>query len=218
MKAILFDVDGTLLDSMGVWKNLNKDFLAKYNFTVPKLTKEEKGKLEALSITDTAILIAKHIAKDMSHKEILDYYRNSLDKSYSYDVLAKEGVEDLLKNIKDLGIKMAVASSTDSTYIEKAFKRLGIFDYFDFFATPDIVKSQKSKSDFWSYCIAKHGCEPRDIVLFDDALYALKAAKKEGIKTVGIKDFPYNKREWDDIQKEADIVLDKASDIDIKSI
>ncbi|MDD7352352.1 MAG: hydrolase, partial [Peptoniphilaceae bacterium] len=49
-------------------------------------------------------------------------------------------------------------------------------------------------------------------------LYALKAAKKEGIKTVGIKDFPYNKREWDDIQKEADIVLDKASDIDIKSI
>lgn len=74
---------------------------------------------------------------------------------------------------------------------------------------------RKSDSKFWQYSIKKHGAAPSECVLFDDALYAIKAAKKEGIMTVGLEDFPWNEREWDFIEKEADMTLKSIADLDI---
>ena len=99
-----------------------------------------------------------------------------------------------------------------------ALKRLGVFDYFDFFATPDIVKSKKSEPKFWIYSYENHKAAPEDCILFDDALYAIKAAKKEGIRTIGLEDFPWNKNEWDQIVGEADMVIKSLADLDIKDL
>lgn len=74
---------------------------------------------------------------------------------------------------------------------------------------------KKSDPDYWQYSIKKHGVKAEDCVLFDDALYAIKAANKEGIMTVGLEDFPWNEREWDYIKEEADMTLKTIADIDI---
>lgn len=89
---------------------------------------------------------------------------------------------------------------------------------FDFFATPELLDMKKSDPEFWQYSIKKHGVDPKDCVLFDDALYAVKAAKKEGIVTVGLEDFPWNENEWDHIKKEADMTLKTIADIDIDKL
>ncbi|MDO5047469.1 MAG: HAD family phosphatase [Anaerococcus sp.] len=212
MKAILFDVDGTLLASMHIWAQTTKSIFSKYNFSMNDFSHEEKGHLEALPFEEMCYFIADRVAKDMTGEEVYNHYKKTIENAYFYELESKKGVKDFLKKVKDKGIAMSIASSTDYKYLEAALKRLGIYDYFDFFATPDIVNHKKDSKEFWQYSIKKHGLDPKEITLFDDALYAIKAAKNEGIRTVGIKDFPYNQREWEEIKKIADLSLENIGD------
>ncbi|WP_311376374.1 HAD family hydrolase [Anaerococcus lactolyticus] len=215
MKKLIFDVDGTILDSMHIWVEPQSKLFAKYGFNLANLSKEEKAKIEALSVDDMCQYIADEIATDMTFDEVMQYFDDIVYTGYKDLLLPKPGNLEILKKLKDAGFSMSIASSTPYKYLEMALKRLGIYDYFDFFATPELLNMKKSDSDYWQYSIKKHGARPEDCVLFDDALYALEAAKKEGIMTVGLKDFPWNEKEWAHIEEEADITLEKISDMDI---
>lgn len=215
MKKLIFDVDGTILDSMHIWIEPQNKLFARYGFTLEDLTKEEKSKIEALSFEAMCQYIADEIAKDMTYEEVVSHFNDIIYTAYKEDLVAKPGNLEILKKLKDEGFSMSIASSTSFKYLEMALKRLEIFDYFDFFATPDLLDMKKSDSDYWQYSIKKHGVRPEDCVLFDDALYAIEAAKKEGIMTVGLEDFPWNKNEWDYIKEEADMTLEKIADMDI---
>lgn len=215
MKKLIFDVDGTILDSMHIWIEPQNRLFAKYGFSLEDLTKEEKGKIEALSVEAMCQYIVDEIAKDMTLDEVMTYFDDIIYTGYKDELIAKPGNLEILKKLKDAGFSMSVASSTPYKYLEMALKRLGIYDYFDFFATPELLDMKKSDPDYWQYSIKKHGVKAEDCVLFDDALYAIKAANKEGIMTVGLEDFPWNEREWDYIKEEADMTLKTIADIDI---
>ena len=215
---IIFDVDGTLLDSMHVWLNPMDELFEKYNFKLSDLPKEKKGELESYSFSDMCHFIADNLATDMSFDDVIDYLISNIEDSYKNSLELKPGIREFLDKLKEENIKMSVASSTDFKFLEMALKRLGIFDYFEFFATPDLTNLTKADKKYWEYSISKHGLEPDQLVLFDDALYAIKAAKSAGIKTIGVKDFPHNKGEWDDIVKEADLTLDQANLMNIEKI
>ncbi len=215
MKKLIFDVDGTILDSMHIWIEPQNKLFARYGFTLEDLTKEEKSKIEALSFEAMCQYIADEISKDMTYEEVVSHFNDIIYTAYKEDLVAKPGNLEILKKLKNEGFSMSIASSTSFKYLEMALKRLEIFDYFDFFATPDLLDMKKSDSDYWQYSIKKYGVRPEDCVLFDDALYAIEAAKKEGIMTVGLEDFPWNKNEWDYIKEEADMTLEKIADMDI---
>lgn len=215
MKKLIFDVDGTILDSMHIWIEPQNRLFAKYGFSLENLTKEEKGKIEALSVEAMCQYIVDEIAKDMTLDEVMAYFDDIIYTGYKDDLIAKPGNLEILKKLKDAGFSMSVASSTPYKYLEMALKRLGIYDYFDFFATPELLDMKKSDPDYWQYSIQKHEVKAEDCVLFDDALYAIKAANKEGIMTVGLEDFPWNEREWDYIKEEADMTLKTIADIDM---
>lgn len=218
MKKLIFDVDGTILDSMHIWIKPQNELFSKYGFKLEDLSKEEKGKIEALSFEAMCVYIADEIAKDMTAQEVMDHFDDIITDGYKNTLMPKKGAIEILKKLKDAGFSMSVASSTSYPYLEMALKRLGIFDYFDFFATPDLLDMKKSDPDYWHYSIKKHGAKASDCILFDDALYALKAASKEGIKTVGLKDFPWNENEWVDIKKEANQVMDTIAEINIENL
>lgn len=218
MKGIIFDIDGTVLDSMHIWIEPMDKIFARYNFSLNDLSKEKKGELEALPFEVMCEFIAENVAKDMTKDQVIKYFIDNLENAYRNDLQAKDGAVTYIKNLKKLGYNLSVASSTNYTYLEPALKRIGIFDCFDFFATPDITKMKKSDASYWQYSIKKHGKDPKDLLLFDDALYAIKASKKEGIKTVGVKDFPWNEKEWEHIKKEADICVNQISDLDQEAI
>lgn len=218
MKKLIFDVDGTILDSMHIWIKPQNELFSKYGFKLEDLSKEEKGKIEALSFEAMCVYIADEIAKDMTAQEVMAHFDDIITDGYKNNLMPKKGAIKILKKLKDAGFCLSVASSTSYPYLEMALKRLGIFDYFDFFATPDLLDMKKSDPDYWHYIIKKHGAAPSDCILFDDALYAIKAAGKEGIKTIGLKDFPWNENEWEDIKKEADQVMDTIADIQIENL
>lgn len=215
---LLFDCDGTLLDSMHIWvEPINKIF-NKYGYSFEGLEKKEKGVIEALPLSGMVTYIAKNIAKDMSEEEVNNYFLEIVEDGYKNHLMPKDGVLEKLKEFYDHDIEMGIASSTDSKYLKLAFKRLGIDHYFTYYNTPDLLNSKKSDEKFWQSAIDSFKIDPEEIMLFDDALYAIKAAKKSGIKTCGVRDFPYNKNEWEDIKKFSDIYLEGIWDFDINTL
>lgn len=215
---LLFDCDGTLLDSMHIWvEPINKIF-NKYGYSFGDLEKKEKGVIEALPLSGMVTYIAKNIAKDMSEEEVNNYFLEIVEDGYKNHLMPKNGVLEKLKEFYDHDIEMGIASSTDSKYLKLAFKRLGIDHYFTYYNTPDLLNSKKSDAKFWQSAIDNFKIDPEEIILFDDALYAIKAAKKSGIKTCGVRDFPYNKNEWEDIKKFSDIYLEGIWDFDINTL
>lgn len=215
---LLFDCDGTLLDSMHIWvEPINKIF-NKYGYSFEGLEKKEKGVIEALPLSGMVTYIAKNIAKDMSEEEVNNYFLEIVEDGYKNHLMPKDGVLEKLKEFYDHDIEMGIASSTDSKYLKLAFKRLGIDHYFTYYNTPDLLNSKKSDAKFWQSAIDNFKIDPEEIMLFDDALYAIKAANKSGIKTCGVRDFPYNKNEWEDIKKFSDIYLEGIWDFDINTL
>lgn len=215
---LLFDCDGTLLDSMHIWvEPINKIF-NKYGYSFEGLEKQEKGIIEALPLSGMVTYIAKNIAKDMTEEEVNNYFLQIVEDGYENHLMPKDGVLEKLKEFYDHNIEMGIASSTDSKYLKLAFKRLGIDHYFTYYNTPDLLNFKKSDEKFWQSAIDNFKIDPEEIMLFDDALYAIKAAKKSGIKTCGVRDFPYNKNEWEDIKKFSDIYLEGIWDFDINTL
>lgn len=211
---LLFDCDGTILDSMHIWVEPMNQIFEKYGFSFENLEKEEKGKIEALPVSGMVRYISENIATDMSEEEVHSYFNEIIEDGYKNHLMPKDGALEALTKLHKEGYEMAIASSTDSSYLKMAFERLNIDHYFSFYTTPDTTNSKKSDSDYWQYSIDKFKVSPDQIILYDDALYAIKAANNKGIKTCGVEDFPYNEKEWGDIKKSATFTLKSIADID----
>lgn len=211
---LLFDCDGTILDSMHIWVEPMNQIFEKYGFSFENLEKEEKGKIEALPVSGMVRYISENIATDMSEEEVHSYFNEIIEDGYKNHLMPKDGALEALTKLHKEGYEMAIASSTDSSYLKMAFERLNIDHYFSFYTTPDTTNSKKSDSDYWQYSIDKFKVSPDQIILYDDALYAIKSAKNKGIKTCGVEDFPYNEKEWEDIKKSATFTLKSIADID----
>lgn len=218
MKSLIFDVDGTILDSMPMWLELENNILKKYGHTMDSLDKDTKDTIESLSIEGMSKFIAETIATDMTFEEVFNYFQSSIDYKYANEVDAKAGSVDKIKYLKAKGFKLAVASSSSSDCIIKAFKRLGIYECFDIIATADNTGLRKSEDEFWKSLIEKLGKDKNQVILYDDAIYAINQAKKLGIEVVGIKDFPWNEKDWEKIQQTAAYTLDGICDISLDQI
>lgn len=215
---LLFDCDGTILDSMHIWVDPINEVFEKYGFRLDTLPKEEKGKIEALPLDGMCKFIADELAKDMTKAEVRDYFDEIIYDGYKNYLMPKAGVIEKLEELHKKGYEMAIASSTDSIYLKLAFERLNIDQYFSFLTTPDITNLKKSDKEYWQYAIEKLGVDASEIILYDDALYAIKVAKDVGINTCGVKDYPYNENEWEDIKENATMYLDGIWQIDVDNL
>lgn len=212
---LLFDCDGTIADSMYIWTKPQEELFKKYNHT---LTYEEKAQIEPLSFKDNCKRVSENVARDMSPEDVYSYYTDIIEKGYREDIEAKPGALEILKKLKAEGFKIGVVSSTDKPLLEALFQRLEVISCFDFILAPSEVGLNKDNPKYWELALDLLDAKASETILFDDALYAVRAAKNSGILACGIKDFPYNEKEWSLIEKEADFILDNISDIDIEKI
>lgn len=212
---LLFDCDGTILDSMHIWTRPLEKIIEKYKYT---LTKEEKGDIEALDYAGMCQWLSQNIATDKTAEQIKEYFDHIIYDAYENKLIPKEGAREILYKIRDHGFEMAIASSTDIRLLEACLRRLDLIDCFEFIITPDSSPYNKGQKEFWELACHKLDEKCQNVIIYDDALYAIKAAKSAGLKTCGLKDFPYNQNEWDYIVEEADMVLDNIKDINIDEL
>lgn len=203
IEGIIFDVDGTILDSMGIWMEVGIRYLESLGICA----EDNLGNiLFSLTMKEGAEYIKKNYALDLSVREIIDGINDIVYQFYAGEVQPKKGIEQFLQWAYEQKIPMTIATSTDRHLIEAAFTRLGFCDYFEkIFTTTEIGKG-KGEPDIYIAAQQYMKCSRENTWLIDDALYALKTAAAQRFKTVGVYD-PSSEKEQEKIMEISDIYI-----------
>ena len=185
IKAAIFDLDGTLVDSMWVWAQIDIDYLKQKGYSMPENLRSE---IVHLSFSQTAIYFKEKFNLDDSIEKISKDWHDMAFNHYSNNVKLKLGVKDFLNNLKSLKIKIALATSNSIPLLEACLKHNGIYDYFDSITTTDEVSNGKNCPDVYLLAADKLGINPKDCLVFEDILPAIQGAKAANMKVIAVKD------------------------------
>ncbi len=181
----IFDLDGTLLDSMHIWDTIGEDYLRSIGIQ-PRNNLRQM--LKAMSLLQAAAYYQSEYGVTQSLDEIMSGVNRMIEKYYFYDVLVKDGVKKVLKKLNETGVKMCVATATDHYLAEAALERNGALEYFSNIFTCTEVGSGKDTPDIYNEAFMHLGTPKKSTVVFEDALYAVNTAKKAGFFVVGVYD------------------------------
>lgn len=182
----IFDMDGTLVDSMVYWKNLAKEYLASKGIThIPDMLLE---KIKPMTMTESATLFIEKFGINGTPESVANEMNALMDTHYYKDIPLKKGIKEYLNKLYNSGTTMCVASATAVSLVEACLKRLGIIEYFSFLLSCETIGVGKSKPNIYYEAAKRLGAEPSDIAVYEDALYAAETAKKAGFYVVGVFD------------------------------
>ena len=185
IKAAIFDLDGTLVDSMWVWEQIDIDFLKSKGYTPPKDLKDD---ITHLTFRQTAEYFKDRFNLSDSIDEITDTWNNMAYDFYSSKVKLKEGVIPFFNKLKSLNIKIGLATSNSLPLLEATLKNNGIYHLFDAITVTDEVRKSKENPDVYLLCANKLNVSPKNCVVFEDIIAAVNGAKLAGMKVIGIYD------------------------------
>ncbi|MBR2546827.1 MAG: HAD family phosphatase [Eubacterium sp.] len=208
ISGAIFDVDGTLLDSMPVWHNCGVRYLESIG------VKAEPG-LGDFLFTQTnasgAVYMVDHYGLDLSPEEVADGMSRDMENYYFNSPEMKEGAAELLDRFEDAGIPMTVATSTDKYLLDGAFRKLGIGHYFKAVLSCGDYGTTKGEPLIFNKASEVMGTDPSETWVFEDGLYAIKTASKAGFRTVAVYD-KISSPDWEEMSMLADEHVDKLSD------
>lgn len=185
ISGAIFDLDGTLLDSMSIWQTIDEDYIKSKGFA----PEENLGdKLQNTSLRQAAEYFKNNYPITESVDEIIDEINKMTEGFYINKGLLKDGAKELLAFLKNSGVKMCVATATDRYLTEAALKRNGVLDYFDGIFTCSEVGHSKDEPHIYRQAIEFLGTEKGSTWVFEDATHAIETAKKEGFKVCGVYD------------------------------
>ena len=194
-------MDGTLLDSMGYWNNLLREFL------LSKGIKEDATALiqqvKTMTVEQSSVMLAKRFPSLGNPRDFAEDAGKLMAKHYLEDIPVKDGVKEYLEKLRAQGVKMCVATITDRALLEVCFRRLGIDEYFDFTLSANECGKGKDDPEIYLAACRKFGSSPCDTAVFEDAPYALETAKKAGFYTVAVYD-DGEKNNWEKAKAAAD--------------
>ncbi len=192
MKAAIFDMDGTLVDSLMTWEVLWSDFGEAYlGSKTFRPSEEDDKRVRTLTLRDAMHLIHKNYNIGESGEALLDHANRIMIDFYANRVTLKSGVLEFLEHCKNRGVKMCLATATAPALLHVALEHCGIGQYFQrIFSCGDIGKGKEHPDIFLlaHEFLGEHLCETWVI---EDSLVALETATRIGFPTVGIYD-PYN--------------------------
>lgn len=181
----IFDLDGTLLDSMGVWEAVDAAFLSRRGLAVPA----DYGRSVAhLGFRETALYTIGRFGLAESPEAVMDEWRALCREAYALSVPLKPGAGDYLRRLKARGVRLAVATASQRELFGPALRRTGVADLFDAVVTADEVARGKGFPDIYLRAAARLGLSPGECAVFEDILAGIRAAREGGFFTVGVAD------------------------------
>ena len=186
LKAVIFDMDGVIIDSEPTHMKLENEIYKKLGIDV---TGEEHLSFVGSTSRYMWETLKNKYKFSETVEELIEYERNKYFKylnSVECEIKLIEGVKELIEDLYKNGVNLAIASSSPLNVIEAIAKKFQIEEYFEVFVTGDYVKKSKPEPDIFIFASEKLGVSPEDCVVIEDSHNGVRAAKKAGMKCVGI--------------------------------
>lgn len=189
--AVIFDMDGTLVNSMWMWKEIDIEYLKRYGITTPQNPKQLEiiqKEIEGMSFTETAIYFKERFAITDSLEKIKQDWNQMAYEIYCTKVPYKKGALKFLEHCKANGKKLGVATSNSRELVDAVGKVLHFDQYFDCIMTSCEAKRGKPAPDVYLAVAERLGVEPSRCLVFEDLPAGIKAGNAAGMTVIAIED------------------------------
>lgn len=185
IEAVIFDLDGTLVDSMWIWHEIDVEYLGRFGITVPENLQYQ---IEGMSFKETADHFKKTFAiQDSTDVIMSDWNKMAWDK-YENEIPLKEGVLEFLKGCRRNNIKLGIATSNSRELVESVLRARNIRDYFSCILTGSEVKRGKPAPDIYLAVAKELKVSPDSCLVFEDIIPGIMAGKNAGMRVCAVED------------------------------
>lgn len=207
--AVIFDLDGTLVDSMWMWKEIDVEYLSKFGIEVPS---DLQQAVEGMSFSETAQYFKDRFnLPDPVDVIKVEWNQMAWDK-YGNEVPLKKGVIEFLEELRCRGIKTGIATSNSRELVNHVLKSLNITEYFDSVRTSCEAKKGKPAPDIYLLVADDLQVDPKKCLVFEDLALGVMAGKSAGMSVCAVFD-PYSEDDKDRKRELADYYIDTYFDI-----
>lgn len=209
IEAVIFDLDGTLVDSMWMWKSIDIEYLAKFGIEFPE---DLQKSIEGMSFSETAVYFKKRFNIPDSIDQIKsDWNRMAWDK-YLNEVPLKEGVKEFLEYLKERRIPAGIATSNSRELAELVLNKHDISRFFSSIRTSCEVEKGKPSPDIYLLVARDLGVKPEKCLVFEDVIQGVMAGKNANMKVCAVYD-DYSKKDEEQKIKLADYYVESFLDV-----
>lgn len=203
VRGAIFDLDGTLLDSAGMWTEVDRRFLERRGIVMPE---DYTRAIHSMEFAQTAVYTAERFGLADTPEEMMQEWTELARSAYADEILLKPNAKKFLQALKNCGIRLAVATSSKEELFSAALSRNGIDRLFDAYATTREAGAGKETPAVYCRAAEKLALEPAECAVFEDISVGIQSAKRAGFFTVGVFD-EGSREQWEAITKVADICL-----------
>ncbi len=208
--AVIFDMDGTLIDSMWIWSDIDKEYTKKYQLTEP----EDFGEnMEGMSFSETARYFLETFPTiPLTIEEVMDEWTQMAHERYVKQVELKKGLLEFLTLLKDWGVKLGIATSNGRTLVDDTLKALEIAPFFDSVNCACEAGAGKPAPDVYLLTARNLGVKPERCLVFEDVCMGILAGKNAGMKVCAVED-DFSKAQRERKRELADYYIQDYNDI-----
>ena len=206
----IFDFDGTLFDSMHIWKGIRYKF---FDLIGLELTPEDEEAFRGLYLRESLILAKERFNLEESYEELFNRFFEYIKSRYLVEAEPKNDIIEFLEKLKAKGVKMGIATATGESALEAVLEKYGMLHYFSEIYSTYTVGAAKTEPKVYDVVLEKLGTDKETTWIFEDALYAATTAKKYGYNVVGI--FDKSEENTKQLEQLADYYIHNYSELDI---
>jgi len=208
--AVIFDLDGTLIDSMSIWRQVDADFLGKRGIEVPDDLFDHLPL--GNSYNQTAQYFKDRFALEDSVESIMNEWTEAVKWHYRHDITLKDGVHEIISKLRSMSVPLAVGTSNHDDLATDVLTLHELINHFDTIVTGTHDMLGKPFPDIFLKAAGELNVKPEDCIVIEDTLNGVRAAKAAGMYAIAIRDedsAPY----WEQIISEADYHADNYREI-----
>ena len=209
IEAVLFDLDGTLVDSMWMWKDIDIEYLARFGYTYPEGLQEA---IEGLSFSETAVYIKERFGIADPIEKMMSDWNDMARYKYYNEVPLKSNVKEFMERARLCGYRMGIGTSNSRELAVGVCEVLGIDNYIDHILTGTDVEHGKPEPDLFLGVASALGTDPSRCMVFEDIVPGIIAAKRAGMTACAVSD-KFSEYADDEKRRLADHYIDDFGDI-----